>query len=673
MSQVYSIAETTNDKENKSATQFDENRVDKVESANLDQTILNKSNNLAQDDSSDEGWQEAIPKGRSLAGRKSSSSRRPTLAKLNTNFMNVSQSSRYRGKPTNFSSPRTNLNETIGSSGPSLPITKKFNKSASFSPKLNSANTQAAGPEKLADSKSAPVSPAPGDQISKYAPASSSISVQSAGKLFSYKEVALAPPGTVVKAVAEQSPKGSPIVQQNPEMSQDTVATKETHSNVATIKDVEDSVQKPIDEIQLNSVHDEQKEKEAAVVTDNTETIKTNDQEVVEVKPKEVNNDAAAVEVENSDLLHHISNSASEGASEIEVQESCQATYPDLNPLTILSEDEKQLLENDASVSKEKVTEGDEKQHELPSGNTDSKALPSEREKQDEIETVKETTKKLSAAAPPFNPSTIPVFGSVPVPVPGFKDHVGILPPPVNISPMLAVNPRRSPHQSATARVPYGPRISGNYNRYGNRVPRSKTVFHSGEKSTDGNPNSPPRIMNPHATEFVPGQTWVPNGYPVPPNEYIASPNDIPVSPNSFSSVSPSGVPVSPSGYPASIPVDQNGVATPPTSSTDSAQVVFVETNLESKNEALDEENIDAASMVISFEKQKVEQNPQDHLPATNENCPKIEEKPADLSPTAGSSQDDNVTSKDTEDEKKPSKCWGDYSDSEADMIEVTS
>ncbi|KAK7281559.1 hypothetical protein RIF29_09661 [Crotalaria pallida] len=686
MSQGYPIQETTSDKENKSGTQFEECRIDKVESTHLEQTIVNENNNLLQDESSDEGWQEAIPKGRSLTGRKSSSSRRPTLAKLNTNFMNVSQTSKYRGKPTNFPSPRTNVNET--SSGSSLPVTKKFIKSASFSPKLNKSNSPAAGPEKLADSKSAPSSPAPGDQIAKKSPASSGISVQSAGKLFSYKEVALAPPGTIVKAVAEQSPKGNPIVQQNPEVSQEIVAANETHSNVASTKDVEDYAKKQVDETQKNSIHDEQKEKVAAAVTDNTETVKTNDVrcEVIELKPKEVNDDAiiekeveagniTATEVENSDRLQHIGNSASDGASDIEVQESSQVTYLDLNPLNILAEDEKKSLDNDASVSKE-VIQGDEQQHESPSGKTDSKPLPADGEKQDEIETVKETTKKLSAAAPPFNPSIIPVFGSVPVPVPGLKDHGGILPPPVNISPMLAVNPRRSPHQSATARVPYGPRISGGYNRYGNRVPRNKPVFPSGEQSTDGNPNSPPRIMNPHATEFVPGQTWVPNGYPVPPNGYIASPNSIPVSPNSFPSMSPNGIPVSPSECPAplnDIPVNQNGSATPPTSSTDSAQVVCVETNPENSNQVMDEENKDTSSTEVSFEKQQVEQNPQDDLSSTNENCPEMEEKPEDLSPTADCNEEDKVTSKDTVDENKPSKCWGDYSDSEADLIEVTS
>ncbi|MED6123393.1 hypothetical protein PIB30_048756 [Stylosanthes scabra] len=647
MSQGHSLAETTSDKENKTEAHFEEHRIHNVEPTLLDQaqTVLNESNNMAQDDSSDEGWQEAVPKGRSLTGRKTASSRRPTLAKLNTNFMNVSQSSKYRGKPTNFSSPRTNLNDT-SSIGPSSPVSKKFLKSASFSPKLNSPNSQAVGADKSGDSnsKSAPASPA--DNIAKAAAPSSAISVKSAGKLFSYKEVALAPPGTIVKAVAEHSPKRSPI-QQSPDVSHEIVATKETDSDVPSTKVVEEDYgQKPIDN-QKSSVH-EHKEKQLVI-----DMVKGNDvnHEVVEVEPQEqkvatvdlvdkkveeVN--ITAMEVDNSGSFRNISNNAYEGASVIEVVECCQSISSDPNPLSRLIEDSKHLFDNDDCVSKENV-EGDEKQQELHGDN--------------------DVVKQLSPE------------------VPGFKDHGGILPPPVNIPPMLAVNPRRSAHQSATARVPYGPRISGGYNRYGNRVPRNKTVFHTGEHTTDGNPNSPPRIMNPHATEFVPGQPWVPNCYTVPANGYLAPPNGIPVSPNSFTPMSPNGT-VSPSGFPASlnaIPVSQNGLATSPTSSTDSAQVLNVETNAENKDQTHNEENKDASSAeVIICEKQQAEQNPGD-VSASDENCcPRMEEKPADLGLTAGCSEEDKVTtSKETLDEENQNKCWGDYSDGEVDMIEVTS
>ncbi|XP_019098570.1 PREDICTED: protein TSS-like, partial [Camelina sativa] len=157
-------------------------------------------------------------------------------------------------------------------------------------------------------------------------------------------------------------------------------------------------------------------------------------------------------------------------------------------------------------------------------------------EKQDACEAQKEMSKKLSASAPPYTPTTIPIFGSIAVP--GFKDHGGILPSPLNMPPMLPVNHvrRSTPHQSVTARVPYGPRLSGGgYNRSGNRVPRNKPSFpNSTESNGEANQFNGPRIMNPHAAEFIPSQPWVSNGYPVPPNGYLASPNGAEITQNGY-------------------------------------------------------------------------------------------------------------------------------------------
>ncbi|KAK3032246.1 hypothetical protein RJ639_035539, partial [Escallonia herrerae] len=155
--------ELSSDKENKSEL---ENRLEsepldkKPDLLPLERTVMKQNNDLVQDDTSDEGWQEAFPKGRSPTSRKSSNSRRPSLAKLNTNFANVPQSSRYQGKPTNFISPKTNSHESAASAGPALPLPKKLVKSASFSPKPMSPPTPAAGTEKSANPKSAPSSPA---------------------------------------------------------------------------------------------------------------------------------------------------------------------------------------------------------------------------------------------------------------------------------------------------------------------------------------------------------------------------------------------------------------------------------------------------------------------------------------------------------------------------------
>ncbi|XVE98635.1 hypothetical protein REPUB_Repub03eG0123600 [Reevesia pubescens] len=260
-------------------------------------------------------------------------------------------------------------------------------------------------------------------------------------------------------------------------------------------------------------------------------------------------------------------------ALEIGSSDKCQVTCSNSEPLVVVTENTAQSPEKNASIPTGKVL--DEDPQELPSGEVSVKQLPTEGENQDEAESGKETTKKLSAAAPPFNPSTFPVFSSVIVP--GFKDHGGILPPLVNIPPMLQVNSvHRSPYQSATARVPYGPRFSGGYNRSGNRVPRNKSSYHSSEHSGERNHYSPPRIMNPL---FVPVLPWVvPNGYPVSPNGFLASSNGMPISPN--------GYPMSPM-TPYGFPMTQNEFLTTPIESVESAAVVTVDVGAENKIEAV--------------------------------------------------------------------------------------
>ncbi|KAK3012481.1 hypothetical protein RJ639_007932 [Escallonia herrerae] len=716
--------ELSSDKENKSEL---ENRLEsepldkKPDLLPLERTVMKQNNDLVQDDTSDEGWQEAFPKGRSPTSRKSSNSRRPSLAKLNTNFANVPQSSRYQGKPTNFISPKTNSHESAASAGPALPLPKKLVKSASFSPKPMSPPTPAAGTEKSANPKSAPSSPASTDQIVKPAPVVSSISVKTAGKMFSYKEVALAPPGSIVKAVAEQLPTES-FTEEKSEVSKEA-------KNVIVVKDVQEGkVQKPNkeeklavqDEEMIKSVNEKQEKEvgdsEVTGPSKETETAAAQDgkaevNKVVQVKGacvegKEVGTDTAS----------------SKGTLETEVDictEASSAKTPVLDDNTSLSPEE------NVSAVNEKV-EGNIEPLDLPNGEATFVPLPTDSEKEDngsssplateteklsDTENGRETTKKLSAAAPPFNPSTVPVFGLVPLP--GLKDHGGILPPPVNIPPMLPVNPiRRSPHQSATARVPYGPRLSGAYNRSGNRVPRNKPVFHNGEHIGDGSHFGPQLIMNPHAAEFVPGQPWVSNGYAVVSNGYIASSNGYPISPN--------GISVVPNGFPASmngIQVIQNGFPVSPVSPTESPTVVSfkvsrehhnVEVGVESQSEAAVEGQIDKSSTDMGSIDQSVVQNAEDQCEAgeetdqagiveqttqsrvdeetdqsgvveeTNQSEVDVEthseilEKPAnavsDVSEIVATKETCNMAAED-----KPTKRWGDYSDSEAEVVEDAS
>ncbi|XP_047330018.1 protein REDUCED CHLOROPLAST COVERAGE 2 [Impatiens glandulifera] len=572
------VQENSSDKENKS--ELDNNVVSPV-SESVDNKpdlvlaepeVFQTDDNISHEDASEEGWQEAFPKNRSISGRKPSVSRRPSLAKLTTNFVNVSQSSsRYnRGKSSNFSSspkptPQSESSPASTGSSPS-PIQKKFNKSSSFSPKLNNPSTPASGSEKHANVKSAPSSPAH---------LISSVGIQSAAKLFSYKEVALAPPGTIVKAVAEQQ-----LPKENPQ--------------------AVDSEPIPVDDT-TNQI-------QIAQVEENPSDRKSEEEEEIRVKDKDV--DALVLQVKNDDSV----------PTGVEI--SSEETSPTTKTTPL---DEKDDCLNDPSKSSDIIisplpTEAETEE------NTTSIPSPTESEKQGEPETVKETSKKLSASAPPFNPSTIPVFGSVSVSV--FKDHVGILPPPVNIPPMVTV--RRSPHQSATARVPYGPRISsGHNNRSGGRVPRN----HTADKSHF---NPPPIIMNPHAAEFVP---WIPNGYPVSPNGYM-----VPVSPNSYP-ISPNGVPVSVNG----IIVAQNGIPA-------SVIVTSDEINHESEGVAVEEEKTQDSSNDTKKQDQPEEDS---------------QEKPEGMLVEDGSDESNEITGEIGTEKKQPSKCWGDYSDSEAEVIEA--
>ncbi|KAK6273105.1 hypothetical protein POUND7_010188 [Theobroma cacao] len=686
-SPTYPVMENSSDKENKSEAQFMESSNEKPDSLLPDQPVFIKNDGQELDDTSDEGWQEAVPKGRSPAARKSSVSRRPSLAKLNTNFMNVSQSSRYRGKPNNFTSPRTKPNEPTASAGPSPPASKKFVKSSSFGPKLKNPSNTTGGMERLVNPKSAPASPASTDQATKPTPVASPISVQAAGKLFSYKEVALAPPGTIVKAVAEQLPKGNPLPEQNSQASQETAALDITPSDLATLTVAKDEVLEATgekeflgSETEIKSTANEEKKAQTRKSVAIEALEETKDTVI-----KDINIEAGAVEVKtdvettkteaangfaNSDSCKD-SNSVSLKIEALETGslDKCQVTSSNAELLAVVTDNTAQLPQKEASIPSGEVA--DEDSQELSGGEVSVRQLPTEGEKQDEAETGKETTKKLSAAAPPFNPSTIPVFSSVTVP--GFKDHGGILPPPVNIPPMLQVSPvRRSPHQSATTRVPYGPRLSGGYNRSGNRVPRNKSSYNSSEHSGEGNHYSPPRIMNPHAAEFVPAQPWIPNGYPVSPNGFLASPNGMPISPNGYpmSPVTANGYPATPNG----VPVTQNGFLATPVGSVEPPVVVTVDIGAENKSETVAGQTPQSSSTEVEGENQPTEQKPQKDQTLDNENMlPEKEGKPADVVPLTGDVTMAKEACCEIQVDEKSSKCWGDYSDGEAEIVEVTS
>lgn len=550
------IRKNSSDKENKSESPNVDSVIKKTPLVQLEQFQREHNGYLAEADNSDEGWQEAFSK----AGRKSSTSRRPNLAKVNTNFMNVSQLSKHRPKSANFTSPRTNNGESAAPSGISPAVTKKSAKSGTVP---STAHT--AGSDKPTNPKSNPSSLGLNDQIVKRSSVISSISVKEAGKLFSYKEVALAVPGSIMKAVAEQLPN-------------ETEEAKKLQ------------VEK-LDKDEVQVLDEEQKD----TTDEKTEKPQVN---------------TVIIEVENVDKNNKGIESVSENF------ESSK------NSEVVISAE----IPSDLESSKEMVA--DEK--------TLNGVTPTE--------TAKEVTKKLSAAAPPFNPSNIPVFGSATMSI---KDHGGILPPPVNIPTMVTVNPvRRSPHQSATARVPYGPRLARGYNRSANQVQHNKTTFHSGgELVPNGGHLSPPIVMNPHAAEFVSSQPWVPNGYPIAPNGYLVTSNGYPIN----------GYPISTTGFPGGqngYPVSPVGSVESPVSSVDSPSIVNQEVGAETSTLNVAEENNEPVNAEETGAKTKSATNAK--LSGTG-----IDEKTSQLTVTMEGIQSASKE-KDTKADKPISRCFYD-------------
>ncbi|CAH8275091.1 unnamed protein product [Arabidopsis lyrata] len=623
--------ESSSDKENKSEAKSEEKKVENFDLEPQEHLTLVKPEAIVQeDDDSDEGWQEAVPKNRYSSGRRT----RPSLAKLNTNFMNVTQQpSRSRGKSTNFTSPRTSSNElsisVVGST--SSPASKMFVKS----PLNRKQNNSSIVGERPVNDKSAPASPACTEQINKLTPMVSPVTPVSvkAGKLFSYKEVALAPPGTIVKIVAEQLPEETKA----PEILEAAKIAVDGPEQV-NAQDAESENKHVATEMEAESTDSDER---GRVVVGGSELTSS---------PKEIKNVEAEKAAEEAFPTETAVSNARQGKSESAQMAEDSNTCLLNKSLTANDSNGSESvigvkLQKDLSDAELKPVDGETEN--LANGDSSPKSsIAADGEKQDACEAQKEMSKKLSASAPPYTPTTIPIFGSIAVP--GFKDHGGILPSPLNMPPMLPVNHvrRSTPHQSVTARVPYGPRLSGGgYNRSGNRVPRNKPSFpNSTESNGEANQFNGPRIMNPHAAEFIPSQPWVSNGYPVSPNGYLASPNGAEITQNVY--------PLSPvaGGYPCDMSVTQpqDGLVSeelPGSGSSEEKSGSEEESNNE-KKAGEDEEAV----------------------------VQETSDTPENGHSTVGEVE---TTSHETSDEKngerQGGKCWGDYSDNEIDQIEVTS
>lgn len=89
------------------------------------------------------------------------------------------------------------------------------------------------------------------------------------------------------------------------------------------------------------------------------------------------------------------------------------------------------------------------------------------------------------------------------------------------------------------------------------------------------------------------------------------------------------------------------------------------------------EVSTDESSTDVAYEKQPIEQKVQEDeaadMPDNENSHPEIEEKTTDTVPVAGDTVVATETCSTAVIEEKQTKCWGDYSDSESEVVEVTS
>lgn len=566
------------------------------------------------DNMEEEGWQEAVPRGRSSnAGGRKSSFKKTSLARLNVtqanNTFNNSDPTRNRvnnlnvnanssaskrkimssGAGNNYPSPRNASGDTYPSprnASADTSISRKLVKASTFNGRPMPSVKYSTGTDTQlvsSSSKSAPTTPAitnpsklsnevEGKPVSKptrqtappktTAPVYSRISSTTTatnssnsliapipGKGPSYKEVALAPPGSIVITAVDTSKQDAPDEQMSEESVAEKQAQKETEAEIETEKVIEEQLKTElVAEEEQNFVctcnrkkdvdirkkerdveNISQKEPGSSVSAESREVKTTNLSNEVQATNNPIQLLEQGTESQNVDSL-----TSSEVVDSTQDMASC--THFE-NPASPAGRDSQEASKN-SLISQEKieigpnisennsadpgnlnVVEEDEQptSDESHSGEADSPHSP-------------ESSKKLSAAAPPFNPGTtaalLPVFGTIAVTP--FKDGRasdpgGILPCPILIphmnNTMAAVTPiRKSPHQSPATRVPYGPRLAG-HNRAPPRAPRTKPQYiPNGEQTTEGNsPNVPCRFMNPNAAEFVPGKAWQPSQSTSPP------------------------------------------------------------------------------------------------------------------------------------------------------------
>ncbi|KAF0930563.1 hypothetical protein E2562_033481 [Oryza meyeriana var. granulata] len=401
----------------------------------------NTISRIPQDDfteeyTSDVGWREAVPKGRSTGNGKTSVSARrpnlakintnsPNLAKINTNSLNSTEDGRYNGRaPSNFSSPRVSPNDAV--------TAKKLVKSSSFNSKPGSPAISSNSAENSSNPNSLSASPATTPAAAKAVLSSAPIASQTVRKALSYKEVAIAAPGTLVKASndAHSEEKDATDAGANIESAK---APKESNGHLSKEKDGAIQVSPKGNTSQVSKETGEGKYSNP----DSEQTIVTAGSNQSERQPEKTSDTVeTSVAKKNRGLVDSDVSSSSQSLTT-----PTEANAPN-EVASMVTE------ANDSSSNDDERDAGEDAQEQLSSGGENEKSSPSESEKNDSPG-AKETASKLSAAAAPFNPSTVPAFGSMAIP--GFREHGGLLPSPANVPTMLSIPLRKHPHQSATA------------------------------------------------------------------------------------------------------------------------------------------------------------------------------------------------------------------------------
>nr|GMC58328.1 protein TSS isoform X2 [Ipomoea batatas] len=269
--------------------------------------------------------------------------------------------------------------------------------------------------------KSAPASPALNDHVASSVQLLNSVQCpRQLGKLFSYKEVALAPPGTIVKAVAEQ----------NSSLTDTAQAALSKISEGEQAKTLVEEKQIEPDEHTNQTVNEVQHCKQGEI-SDGLKNASSEKKKVEEISSSSQSTEGNS-ERSDSGSQNDGSSNNSKASPKNEVLEKqvdkCLVTSSDhyVAENTTSPQEKNNLILNEQTPEKEDASQKDDNGDvsSLPmegdkQGDSSHNTSPQESEKQGDAESlVRGASKKIFLQlAPPFQSHPhYPVFGSIPVP-----------------------------------------------------------------------------------------------------------------------------------------------------------------------------------------------------------------------------------------------------------------